>query len=52
MVHLDASLGEELLKVAVGRSEAQLPADRQHNHVGWKRKPAKAERGGVDRWER
>jgi hypothetical protein len=35
VVDLDATLDEELLEVAVGQAEAQVPADRQHDHVGW-----------------
>ena len=35
VVSLDTTLGEEFLDVAVGQSEAQVPADRQDNHVGW-----------------
>jgi hypothetical protein len=35
VVDLDASLGEQLLDVAVGQTEAQVPAHRQHNDVRW-----------------
>ena len=51
MVDLDAALGEEFLKVAVGQAEAQVPADRQHDHSDGKRKPAKAERGAIERYD-
>jgi hypothetical protein len=34
MVDLDAALGEEFLEVAVGQAESQIPADREHDHVG------------------
>jgi len=34
VVDIDPALGEQLLNVAVGQTEAQVPADRQHNHVG------------------
>ena len=44
VVDLDTALGEELLDVTVGPAEAQLPADRQDDHVGWEQKLAKAER--------
>jgi len=33
MVDLDAALGEQLLDVAVGEAEAQVPADCQHDHI-------------------
>jgi hypothetical protein len=52
VVDLDAPFGEQFLDVAVGQAEAQLPADRQHDHLGRERKPAKAERGGIDWRER
>jgi hypothetical protein len=35
VVDLDAALGEEFLDVAVGEAEAQVPADRQHDHLRW-----------------
>jgi hypothetical protein len=35
VVDLDAAFGEQLLDVAVGQAEAQVPADRQHDHIGW-----------------
>jgi len=43
VVDLDAALGEQLLDVAIGQPEAQVPADRQHDHVGWE---AEAGEGG------
>ena len=46
MVDLDTSLGEQLLDIAVGQAEAQVPADRQHDHVGWE---AEAGEGGARR---
>jgi hypothetical protein len=46
MVDLDTSLGEEFLKVAVGQAEAQVPADRQHDHI---RREAEAGEGGARR---
>ena len=33
VVDLDAALGEQLLGVAVGEAKAQVPADRQHDHI-------------------
>jgi transcriptional regulator with XRE-family HTH domain len=44
VVDLDATLGEQLLDIAVGQREAQVPPHRQHDHVWWKQKPAKADR--------
>jgi hypothetical protein len=44
VVHLDTPLGEELIEVAVGEVEAQVPADRQHDHPWRKQNPAKADR--------
>ena len=35
VVGLDPTLGQELLEVAVGQAEAEVPADREHNHIGW-----------------
>ena len=47
MVGLDARLGEQLLDVAVGQAEAQVPADRQHDHLG-----GEAETGEGGAWNR
>jgi hypothetical protein len=49
---LDTPLGAQLLDVAVGQAEAQVPADRQHDHIRRKRNPAKVEGAGIDRRER
>jgi hypothetical protein len=38
VVDLDATLGEQFLDVAVRQPEAQIPTDRQHNHLGRKAK--------------
>jgi hypothetical protein len=35
VVDLDAALGEEFFDVAVGQAEAQLPADRNDDDIGW-----------------
>jgi len=35
VVDLDTALGQQLFDVAVGEAEAQVPADRQHDHVRW-----------------
>jgi hypothetical protein len=43
VVDLDPALGEQFLDIAVGQPEAQVPADRQHNHIGWE---AEAGEGG------
>jgi copper chaperone CopZ len=32
---LDTTLGEQLFDVTVGQTEAEIPTDRQHDHVGW-----------------
>ena len=37
--------GQQLLDIAVGQAEAQIPADRQHDHIGWEAEAAKADRG-------
>jgi hypothetical protein len=37
---------------AVRQPRAQVLAHRQHDHIGRKQKPAKVERGGIDRRER
>ena len=47
MVHLDTTLGEQLLDIAVGQAEAQLPADRPHDDIRWE---AEAGQGGS--WHR
>jgi hypothetical protein len=35
VVDLDAAFGEEFLDVAVGQTEAELPVDREHDHIRW-----------------
>jgi hypothetical protein len=35
VVDLDATLCEELFDVSIGKAEAQVPPDRQHDDVGW-----------------
>jgi hypothetical protein len=35
VVDLDPALGEQFLDIAIGQAEAQVPADGQHNHIGW-----------------
>jgi hypothetical protein len=47
VVDLDAALGKELLDVAIGQAEAQVPADRQDDHLGWE--PETGEGGPWDR---
>jgi hypothetical protein len=42
VVDLDAPLGQQLLDVPVGQPEAQVPADRQHDHL--RREPKPGER--------
>jgi hypothetical protein len=40
----DVAFDQELFDVTVGQAEAQLPAHRQHDHVGWE---AEAGKGGL-----
>ena len=47
VVDLDAPFGEQLLDVAVGQAEAQVPATASTMTSGGKRKPAKADCGGI-----
>jgi len=47
MVDLDATFGQQLLHVAVRQREAQLPAHRQHDHLG--REAEAGERRAGDR---
>jgi hypothetical protein len=53
VVDLDAALGEQLLDIAIGQPKAQgyQPTASTITSEG-KRKPAKAERGAIDRRER
>src|SRR5829696_4285775 len=44
VVDLDPALGDELLDIAKREAEAEIPADRQHDHVGCEAKPAKPDR--------
>jgi hypothetical protein len=41
VVDLDATLGEQLLDIAVGQAEAQVPADGEHDDVGWEAEAGK-----------
>jgi hypothetical protein len=52
VVDLYATLSQQFLDVAVGQAEAQDQRTATTMTSGGKRKPAKAERGGIDRWER
>jgi len=49
VVDLHAAFGQQLLDVAVGQAEAQVPADRQQNQIGWE---AEAGEGGLRDWSR
>ena len=49
VVDLDPALGQQLLDVAVGQAEAQLPADREDDDIEWEAKPAKADRVAAGR---
>ncbi len=49
VVDLDAAFSEQFLDVAVGQAEAQVPADRDDDDVGWE---AEAGEGGLRDWSR
>jgi hypothetical protein len=49
VVDLNAAFGEELFDVAVGQAEARYQRTASTITSGGKRKPAKLERGGIDR---
>jgi hypothetical protein len=34
VVDLDTAFGEQFFDVAEGQAETQVPADRQHDHIG------------------
>jgi hypothetical protein len=42
--NFDAALGRELLDIAVGQAEAQVPVDGVDDHAGWEAGPAKTDR--------
>jgi hypothetical protein len=42
MVDLDAAFGQQLLQIAVGQAVAQIPADRDRDHL--RREPEPGER--------
>jgi hypothetical protein len=44
VVDLHVPLGQQLLDVAERQGEAQVPAHRQHDDVGWEAVAAKADR--------
>jgi hypothetical protein len=46
VVDLDATLGDQLFRVAVGQAEAQLPADRKDDDLG--REPEAGKGGAHD----
>ena len=50
VVDLDATLGEEFLDVAIGQPVAQVPAHREHDHLG--REPEAFERRARNRGDR
>jgi hypothetical protein len=53
VIYFHATLGEELLDIAVRQRKAEVPADRQHDHVGReKQKPAKADPAMEAGWGR
>jgi hypothetical protein len=52
VVDLDAAFDEEFLDVAVGQTEAEVPADREHDHIRWEaeageRRPCDGSRSGA-----
>jgi hypothetical protein len=49
MVDFDAAFGEQLLDVAVGEPEAQVPADRQDDHVWWEAEAGEGSVGNASR---
>ncbi len=52
VVDLDAALGEEFFDVALGQAEAQLPADRNDDDIGWEAEAGErgARRDPLARW--
>jgi hypothetical protein len=49
VVDLDAALGQELFDVAIRQAEAEVPADRDDDHVG---REAEAGESGLPDWSR
>jgi hypothetical protein len=47
VIDIDAALGKELLEIAIRQPEAQIPANRQHDHLG--REPEASERREFER---
>ena len=48
VINLDASFGEELFEVPERQPEPQVPAHRQHDHLGREAEPG--ERAQINRW--
>jgi hypothetical protein len=48
MIHLDATVGQQLLHIPIGQAEPQIPAHRQHDHIRWEAEPG--ERRAWTRW--
>jgi hypothetical protein len=46
VINLDAALGQKLVDVAIGQAVAQLPVDRERDHLG--REPEPDERRPVE----
>jgi hypothetical protein len=42
MINLDATLGQQLLHIAVGQAVAQVPPHRDHDDIPRKSEPSKA----------
>ena len=49
VIDLDAAFGEEFLDVAVRQAEAQVPAHRQQDHLGWEPVPGEGRPLDYDR---
>jgi len=46
VVDLDTALSQQLLQIPVGQAVAQVPADRDRDHLGWEPEPS--ERRPID----
>ncbi|WP_344619876.1 hypothetical protein [Dactylosporangium salmoneum] len=46
MIDLNVTLDRQLFDVPIRQVEAQIPADRDHDHLGRERNPANADFGG------
>jgi hypothetical protein len=46
VVNDDAPLGQQLFDISIGEFVAQVPANREHDHIWWEPKPRET---GVER---